>query len=86
MCVCCKLDYMELIFMWKYYVRIDLVIFCFIDFSCGFYFYNSFIMVIRVLLGGCGIKVGLERNLLGFCNEVYVDFIGRFFIVWEFVY
>lgn len=73
----CKPDYMELTLTRKHYARIDPATLRLTDPSCGPYFYNSSIMVIRAPLGGCGTKAGPERNLLGFRNEVYADLIGR---------
>ena len=68
---------MELTLTRKHYARIDPATLRLTDPSCGPYFYNSSIMVIRAPLGGCGTKAGPERNLLGFRNEVYADLIGR---------
>ena len=73
----CKPDYMELTLTRKHYARIDPATLRLTDPSCGPYFYNSSIMVVRAPLGGCGTKAGPERNLLGFRNEVYADLIGR---------
>ena len=73
----CKPDYMELTLTRKHYARIDPATLRLTDPSCGPYFYNSSIMIIRAPLGGCGTKAGPERNLLGFRNEVYADLTGR---------
>ncbi|KAJ7361733.1 hypothetical protein OS493_014373 [Desmophyllum pertusum] len=82
----CKANYMQLTLERQHFAKIDPSSLHLTDRSCGPWFHNSSLMIIRAPLGGCGTRSAQEGRLLGFRNEVYADVIGRSAIAREAAY
>ncbi|KAL9963037.1 hypothetical protein ACROYT_G032200 [Oculina patagonica] len=73
----CTANYMELTLERQHFAKIDPATLHLTDSSCGPFFHNNTLMIIRAPLGSCGTRAAREGSLLGFRNEVYADLIGR---------